>query len=73
MSPSSILARGEVTEETWFNEIDAGLAEYAEALARASEPGLSENAAFACYLRLRFAVDDLREHGVTVCGGIGHA
>lgn len=73
MTPSSILARGETTEATWFDEIDEALTQYARAIQRVAEPGLGEIEVTVRYSCVRWWAAELRKHGVTICGGIGHA
>lgn len=70
---SSVLARGHVDENTWFDEIDEHMERYARFVERAKEPSISAEQARMRYIMVQIEVRALIEHGVTVCGGIGHA
>ncbi|MBB3475578.1 hypothetical protein [Sphingomonas sp. BK345] len=70
---TSVLARGNVDENTWFDEIDEHLERYARFVQRVKEPGIDAETVRMRYVLVQMEVRALMEHGVTVCGGIGHA
>ena len=72
-APTSILARGETDENTWFDEINAAIEDYQRIKPWALEEGLDPQAAQNRYRSLMFYVRDLQRLGVTMGSDFGHA